>query len=108
MFQMVDKSKETQNQVLVDLQTEIKSLKSLLLNRRVGPAGTGIPIAGNPGEAETILPQPSSSAPPAVAAPAPVPVPTSLQQKIPSVPSIPSWQLQAQEAKKEDGAAGSS
>jgi peroxin-14 len=106
---MIDKSKETQNQVLVDLQTEIKSLKSLLLNRRVAAPGVpSIPIAGGAAEVETIMPQPAAtgsvSPAPAPVAAATLPVPTSLQQKIPSVPSIPSWQLTAAE-KKEDGTA---
>ncbi|KAI9010151.1 microbody biogenesis protein peroxin 14 [Hyaloraphidium curvatum] len=105
---MIDKGKETQNQVLTDLQTEIKSLKSLLLSRRVGPGGTSVPIGGAGGEGETAsAPAALVSAPaaPAAASPA-LPVPNSLQAKIPSVPSIPSWQLQA-DAKKEESAGSS-
>ncbi|KAJ3111635.1 peroxisomal membrane protein pex14 [Phlyctochytrium bullatum] len=61
---MLDKAKDAQNNALVDLQNELKSLKNLLLNRRVGPAPIGTPapapsvpgVPGVPGVPDTTAP----------------------------------------------------
>jgi peroxin-14 len=46
----MEKNKESQANVLNELQTEIKSLKSLLLNRRApGPGAPGSPVVGGAG-----------------------------------------------------------
>ncbi|KAI8927438.1 peroxisomal membrane anchor protein conserved region-domain-containing protein, partial [Entophlyctis helioformis] len=52
MPRMIERNKENQSAMLAELQTELKSLKSLLLNRRLAPAGgaspntSGLPTAG--------------------------------------------------------------
>ncbi|KAG5456005.1 MAG: peroxisomal membrane anchor protein conserved region-domain-containing protein [Olpidium bornovanus] len=45
---LFDRTKESQTAVLHDLQAEVKSLKALLLNRRVGSVPGGAPAARSP------------------------------------------------------------
>ncbi|KAJ1554829.1 hypothetical protein HK096_001205, partial [Nowakowskiella sp. JEL0078] len=42
---LIDKSRENQNSVLSDLQNELKSLKNLILNRRVPGIGSPVIVA---------------------------------------------------------------
>ncbi|KAJ3218094.1 peroxisomal membrane protein pex14 [Dinochytrium kinnereticum] len=60
---IIDKAKDAQNSAMVDLHNEVKSLKNLFLNRRIGPAP---------------IPQPHVMPPASVAAsPAPTPISSS-------------------------------
>ncbi|TPX43196.1 hypothetical protein SeMB42_g04824 [Synchytrium endobioticum] len=78
---MLDKTKEVQSSVLTDLQTEIKSLKNLLLNRRLG----GASLPGTPTNDEN-----NAAAPPPITSTTAAPLARSMAVK----PSIPSWQLE--------------
>ncbi|GJJ67838.1 peroxin-14 [Entomortierella parvispora] len=105
---LMEKNKESQANTLNELQTEIKSLKSLLLNRRAPGAG---PTAGSP--SSTPLPwnagsytgagssAASSTAPAAAAASQGVSTPKSddaAMNFLNTKASIPAWQLAAQKA----------
>eukprot|EP00842_Homolaphlyctis_polyrhiza_P005231 jgi/Hompol1/5709/HPOL_004643-RA len=57
---MLEKSKETQTALLNEVQTEIKSLKSLFLNRRVGAGAPAILAAGSTLESPAALSQTSA------------------------------------------------
>ncbi|TPX30997.1 hypothetical protein SmJEL517_g05558 [Synchytrium microbalum] len=111
---MLDKTKEAQSSVLTDLQTEIKSLKNLLLNRRLGGASLPIPGLNTADEqdapAPTSVPAPQSviAQPPASTVPPVTQTPQT--RSIPIKPSIPAWQLEAQaaaDAKKAEDAISS-
>ncbi|KAF9951520.1 peroxisomal membrane protein pex14 [Mortierella alpina] len=105
--QLMDKNKESQANVLNELQTEIKSLKSLLLNRRApGPGAPGSP-AGSPAApwsaaASYSSPSATSTQPSTPMAAAPVSTPKSEEGGAMSFlnnkASIPAWQLAAQKA----------
>ncbi|KAF8982801.1 peroxisomal membrane protein pex14 [Entomortierella lignicola] len=103
---LMEKNKESQNNVFSEIQNEIKSLKSLLLNRRgpgVGPttpgSATGSPNA--PWSASYTAASSSASQPAAAAAASTAPKsgeeggPLSFLN---SKTSIPAWQLAAQKA----------
>ncbi|KAI8825006.1 peroxisomal membrane anchor protein conserved region-domain-containing protein [Fimicolochytrium jonesii] len=109
---MLDKSKESQTAVITDLQNEIKSLKSLLLNRRVPntpPASnTSSPNLANdavasPTPAHSQSPsQPSQNGSqkpdqPTVQFPTPAAeINSSVRTSFPNIPrtpTIPAWQL---------------
>ncbi|KAF9579818.1 bifunctional tryptophan synthase trp1, partial [Lunasporangiospora selenospora] len=102
--QLMDKNKESQTNVLNELQSEIKSLKSLLLNRR-GP-GAASPVPAPTGMASPTAPwsalnygatQPaaaaSTSAPAAASKPAEE---NGASSFLSGKASIPAWQLTAQ------------
>ncbi|KAJ3313403.1 peroxisomal membrane protein pex14 [Blyttiomyces sp. JEL0837] len=118
---MIEKSKESQASTLTELQNEVKSLKNLLLNRRMGPTPVptipalpsstpqpSIPTTTNADTttvtpASTGSPIPSASsfpiaiAPPAVSSnPTSGFVPTLPGGKPIGKPAIPAWQLAAQ------------
>ncbi|KAF9092225.1 peroxisomal membrane protein pex14 [Mortierella sp. GBA35] len=100
---LMEKNKESQANVLNELQSEIKSLKSLLLNRRApGPGAPGSPVVGGAG---------SGAAPWSAAAYASSQPGTPISGASASTPkaeeggamsflnnkaSIPAWQLAAQ------------
>ncbi|KAG0322034.1 peroxisomal membrane protein pex14 [Dissophora globulifera] len=100
---LMDKNKESQANVLNELQTEIKSLKSLLLNRR-GPVGAtaGATTPGSPAGSvaapwsaayASTSPQPGS---PAVSAPKAEE--GGALNFLNNKASIPAWQLAAQKS----------
>ncbi|KAI8853795.1 peroxisomal membrane anchor protein conserved region-domain-containing protein [Chytridium lagenaria] len=66
---IIDKAKDAQNTAMIDLQSEVKSLKNLLLNRRMGPAppvAAPLPIAAAsvlPASSEDDSAKPASSTP---------------------------------------------
>ncbi|KND03142.1 uncharacterized protein SPPG_02205 [Spizellomyces punctatus DAOM BR117] len=82
---MLDKTKESQTAVISDLQTEIKSLKNLLLNRRL-PVSAPTPSTSLPGTND------GSTTP----VTEPGPFARGGLVNIPSKPTIPAWQLQQQ------------
>ncbi|KAG0257428.1 peroxisomal membrane protein pex14 [Mortierella polycephala] len=101
--QLMEKNKESQTNVLNELQSEIKSLKSLLLNRRAPtpgatPAGptTGPPAAPWSGAYSTA----SSSSPQPATPNVPVSTPKAEESNamnfLNNRASIPAWQLAAQ------------
>ncbi|KAJ3284668.1 peroxisomal membrane protein pex14 [Borealophlyctis nickersoniae] len=112
---MLDKSKEAQTAVITDLQNEIKSLKNLLLNRRLplstpggpsspsptGPAVNGVGSSGasasgsNEEGAEKGAENVGAASSGSGAGP-------SLRSALPVLgkPAIPAWQLEASESKK--------
>lgn len=96
---MLEKQSASQIQSLTDLQTELKSLKSLLVARR--PLSTGAPVTST-----STLPAASTSTTPTYAAAATTlteaPAPTasgSISGRTSSFgirsPSIPAWQMQS-------------
>ncbi|KAF9275109.1 peroxisomal membrane protein pex14 [Mortierella alpina] len=104
--QLMDKNKESQANVLNELQSEIKSLKSLLLNRRApGPGAPGSP-AGSPAAPWSAAaynnPSAANSQPTTPIAAGPVSTPKSEEGGAMSFlnnkASIPAWQLAAQKA----------
>ncbi|KAF9966785.1 peroxisomal membrane protein pex14 [Mortierella alpina] len=112
--QLMDKNKESQTNVLNELQSEIKSLKSLLLNRRApGPGAPGSP-AGSPaapwsaaaaatGNTYSSVAGGSSQPTTPNAGAAPVSTPKSEEvggamSFLNNKASIPAWQLAAQKA----------
>ncbi|KAI8814711.1 peroxisomal membrane anchor protein conserved region-domain-containing protein [Cladochytrium replicatum] len=98
---MLEKSKESQNSALSDLQNELKSLKNLLLNRRI-PYGAGAASGAPSEDASSSADQFAPGTPPfapytpngvsSYAACAPV-----------SKPAIPSWQMEAATARSTPG-----
>ncbi|KAF9366298.1 peroxisomal membrane protein pex14 [Mortierella sp. NVP85] len=96
--QLMEKNKESQANVLNDLQNEIKSLKSLLLSRRApGPGAPGSPAgpaSGAPWSAAYT--SPSQSGTPGVSTPKTDE--SAAMSFLNSKASIPAWQLQAQKA----------
>ncbi|KAF9437611.1 peroxisomal membrane protein pex14 [Entomortierella beljakovae] len=104
---LMEKNKESQASVLNDLQGEIKSLKSLLVNRRAPGAGPVTPGSGPgavnaPWNAAYSAPQstaPQSTAPAAVAATTPKPAEEGgAMNFLNNKASIPAWQLAAQKS----------
>ncbi|KAJ3148473.1 peroxisomal membrane protein pex14 [Geranomyces variabilis] len=104
--QMLDKSKEAQTAVISDLQAEIKSLKSLLLNRRIPmsatPSSASLPSSGEP--AATSTPPATGTYPALPSSGSPTPATsgfsnsrTGSMANIPTKPAIPAWQLAAQQ-----------
>ncbi|KAF9167893.1 peroxisomal membrane protein pex14 [Actinomortierella ambigua] len=103
---LMEKNKESQATVLNELQTEIKSLKSLLLNRRgpgpmtpTGPttapgAAAGAPPAWSSYSATSSSSQPSTPSKPEADGSSASPTPSFLNTKA----SIPAWQLAAQKS----------
>ncbi|KAJ3003665.1 peroxisomal membrane protein pex14 [Thoreauomyces humboldtii] len=87
---MLDKNRDAQTTVISDLQTEIKSLKNLLLNRRIPLAATS---AQGSTTASLVQGDSASSSGPTVA---PVERRTGSFAGIPTKPTIPAWQLQAE------------
>ncbi|CAI2163643.1 12432_t:CDS:2 [Funneliformis geosporum] len=85
---LLEKTKDTQNQSLSEVQQELKSLKSLLLNRRSN--STGSPIAD-------ALSSSSSTTTPFINTTTTSPTIPSVSSPFPGVaigrPSIPSWQM---------------
>ncbi|TPX62331.1 hypothetical protein PhCBS80983_g00447 [Powellomyces hirtus] len=112
--QMLDKNKESQTAVISDLQTEIKSLKNLLLNRRLpmsspSPSTSSLPAINDPNGPDTSSPASASDS--AAALPAAATSSSSSSSSsgppsftsrtgsfanIPTKPTIPAWQLAAQ------------
>ncbi|KAG0198841.1 peroxisomal membrane protein pex14 [Mortierella sp. GBA30] len=101
--QLMEKNKESQANVLNELQTEIKSLKSLLLNRRPtsGPGASGSPV-GSPAApwSAAYASSPSSSSQPNTPIAASGSIPKAEEGGAMSFlnnkASIPAWQLAAQ------------
>ncbi|KAG0358984.1 peroxisomal membrane anchor protein conserved region-domain-containing protein [Gamsiella multidivaricata] len=107
---LMEKNKESQANVLNELQTEIKSLKSLLLNRR-GPGAPASP-AGSvaaPWSAAYATPsQPSTPGATTTAMAVSTPKPeeaTGAMSFLNNKASIPAWQLAAQKASSSTAAA---
>jgi peroxin-14 len=98
----MEKNKESQANVLNELQTEIKSLKSLLLNRRVpGPGAPGSPAGAGSTTAPWSAAYASSQANSASSTPkaseeSSVPAATGAMSFLNNKASIPAWQLAAQ------------
>ncbi|ORZ27665.1 peroxisomal membrane anchor protein conserved region-domain-containing protein [Lobosporangium transversale] len=101
---LMDKNKESQANVLNELQTEIKSLKSLLLNRRApgaSPAVPGSPVAsaGAPGAPwSTTYGNPSSTSQPSTPSTKGPEEASGAMNFLNSKASIPAWQLAAQKS----------
>ncbi|KAJ3177840.1 peroxisomal membrane protein pex14 [Gaertneriomyces sp. JEL0708] len=90
---MLEKQASSQSSLITDLQSEIKSLKSLLLNRR-------IPINANGTPASDGTPSPSGDSTPASSA-----LPAGVSRGLPNIPfkpSIPAWQLAQQQQETAD------
>ncbi|KAJ3160116.1 peroxisomal membrane protein pex14 [Geranomyces michiganensis] len=115
--QMLDKSKEAQTAVISDLQAEIKSLKSLLLNRRIpisaAPSAASLPPSGETSATSTpptasgaypALPTSGSSTPAAGGASNSR---TGSIANIPTKPAIPAWQLASQQQQQQQQKAAS-
>ncbi|KAF9980348.1 peroxisomal membrane protein pex14 [Modicella reniformis] len=96
--QLMEKNKESQGNVLNELQAEIKSLKSLLLNRRAPGPGTpgspGGPAAAAPWSATHT--SSSSSQPGTPAGSTPKAEEGGAMSFLNNKASIPAWQLAAQ------------
>ncbi|KAG0205333.1 peroxisomal membrane protein pex14 [Mortierella sp. GBA30] len=100
---LMEKNKESQTSTLNELQSEIKSLKSLLLNRRApgGPATTPGSPAAAPWSSATYAATVGSSSPSSQNSPS-IPGTTTLGSDSPAMnflntkASIPAWQLAAQ------------
>lgn len=111
----MEKNKESQANVLNELQTEIKSLKSLLLNRRApGPGAPGSPVVGGSGagSAPWNAAYTSSQANSNVSTPKAVEesgsvASTGAMSFLNNKASIPAWQLAAQKAPVADTHASS-
>ncbi|CAG8507776.1 3308_t:CDS:2 [Funneliformis mosseae] len=85
---LLEKTKDSQNQSLSEVQQELKSLKSLLLNRRSNST-TGSPIAeALSSSSSTTAPIMNSTTIPAIPS-----VSSPFPGVSPSRPSIPSWQM---------------
>ncbi|KAF9571968.1 peroxisomal membrane protein pex14 [Mortierella alpina] len=100
--QLMDKNKESQANVLNELQSEIKSLKSLLLNRRApGPGAPGSP-AGSPAapwSAAAAYSNPSAgNTTPSASVSTPKSEEGGAMSFLNNKASIPAWQLAAQKA----------
>ncbi|KAF9129523.1 peroxisomal membrane protein pex14 [Mortierella sp. 14UC] len=99
---LMEKNKESQANVLNELQTEIKSLKSLLLNRRApGPGAPGSPAGAGSTSAPWNAAYASSQANSAVSSPkaadeGSAPAATGAMSFLNNKASIPAWQLAAQ------------
>jgi peroxin-14 len=105
----MDRNKEAQNLQLQDLQNELKSLKSLLLNRTSQRSYTpALPSSVSAPGLNTALPNtngtPATGASEALNAVAlsgrsetPPPSATGTSPFLPSRPGIPAWQLAARE-----------
>ncbi|KAF9097831.1 peroxisomal membrane protein pex14, partial [Mortierella sp. AM989] len=103
---LMEKNKESQANTLNELQSEIKSLKNLLMNRRTGPVGPATPgssvpaapwgsLPQSPGSLQTSSPISGSSAPTATT------ISTTGSNDLAmnflnTRNSIPAWQLAAQ------------
>lgn len=105
----MEKNKESQANTLNELQTEIKSLKSLLLNRRAPGAGPAAvspassPLPWNSGSYAGAASSAASSTSPVAAAPSSPSVSTpksddAAMNFLNTKASIPAWQLAAQKA----------
>ncbi|KAJ3060083.1 hypothetical protein HK102_009671 [Quaeritorhiza haematococci] len=109
---MLDKQKESQLAIITDLQSEVKSLKNLLLNRRIPMTGSGSGSIGNgsiPNTSFATLSNVSDDGADSVssssvgggspASAAAAPASTSLTQGLLAgrfgKPAIPAWQLEA-------------
>ncbi|KAF9175547.1 peroxisomal membrane protein pex14 [Mortierella sp. AD011] len=102
---LIEKNKESQANTLNDLQSEIKSLKSLLMNRRPGPPGPSTPSGSAPttpwasvpagyGSLQNNTSIPSASASASASAATPTPASSDLAMNFLNTrTSIPSWQL---------------
>ncbi|KAG9325127.1 hypothetical protein KVV02_006789 [Mortierella alpina] len=100
--QLMDKNKESQANVLNELQSEIKSLKSLLLNRRAPGSGAPGSPAGSPAApwsaAAYSNPSAANTQPTTPIAAAPKSEEGGAMSFLNNKASIPAWQLAAQKA----------
>ncbi|KAI8808470.1 peroxisomal membrane anchor protein conserved region-domain-containing protein [Cladochytrium replicatum] len=94
---MLEKSKESQNSALSDLQNEVKSLKNLLLNRRL-PYGAGATGGASGEDAAGSADQVAPGTPPS-APYTPNGVSSYAARALASKPAIPSWQMEAAAAR---------
>ncbi|KAF9184394.1 peroxisomal membrane protein pex14 [Haplosporangium sp. Z 767] len=99
--QLMEKNKESQTNVLNELQSEIKSLKGLLLNRRApapGAAPAGSPAAPWSGAYSAASSSSSQPVTPSASVSTPKAEDSNAMNFLNSRASIPAWQLAAQKA----------